>query len=92
MTDLSKIAHIVRQSAPSHIPVKLPLWMVKTGAATMEAAAKLIHTAPILANVQIHYIIKGSIPLTEKAQGETKWRPLPLDEGIKKYLHSRPTP
>jgi nucleoside-diphosphate-sugar epimerase len=92
MTDLSEIAHIVRQYAASYIPVKLPLWMIKAGAATMEAAATLIHTAPILANVQIQYITKGSIPMTEKAQRETKWKPLPIDEGIKKYLLSRPTP
>ena len=69
----------------------LPLWIVKIGATTMEAAAKLIHAPPILANVQIQYITKGSIPITNKVQRETIWRPLPMDAGIKKYLRSRPT-
>ena len=89
MTSLGEIARIMKRYANCSVPVTMPLSVVKAGTALLEMAARIGRFHPIISGVQIDYITKGHIPKTDKAERELGWLPMPLAEGIRKYLRER---
>jgi hypothetical protein len=86
MTSLAEIARITRRYTASYVPVRMPVAITKVGVAVLEGAAKLIGVKPFASTVQLDYLTKGWEPIPNKAIRELRWKPLPLSEGIKRYL------
>jgi dihydroflavonol-4-reductase len=89
MTSLKEIAITLRKHAPSYIPPTAPLGMVKAVVPLMEATARMTNTRPVISSVQIDFLTKGQEPKADKAVAELGWNPMPLDDGIQKYLTDR---
>ena len=89
MTSLKEIAITLRKHAPSYIPITVPLGMVKAVVPLMEATARMTNTRPAISSVQIDFLTKGLEPKADKAVAELGSNPMPLDEGIQKYLTDR---
>jgi dihydroflavonol-4-reductase len=86
MTTLKHMALILREHTDSYVPAEGPLWMAKPFARFMGVAARALRTRPIASTVQIEFITKGWEPRPDKAVEELGWEPLPLEEGVKRYL------
>ena len=63
--------------------------MVKAVVPLMEATARMTNTRPVISSVQIDFLTKGQEPKADKAVAELGWNPMPLDDGIQKYLTDR---
>ena len=55
----------------------------------MEAMARIIRVKPFASTVQIAFLTKGWKPDAGKAIRELGWKPLPLEEGISRFLAAR---
>lgn len=86
MTTLKRIAQSMRIQARSYVPVIAPLPLVKLGVFLMEAIARVIRAKPLTSSVQIDFLTKGWTPDPEKAIRELHWKPMPLEEGIRRVL------
>jgi len=89
MTSLKEIAVTLQKHAPSYIPLTAPLGMVKAVVPLMEATARMTNTRPAISSVQIDFLTKGLEPKADKAVAELGWIPMPMDDGIQKYLGDR---
>jgi nucleoside-diphosphate-sugar epimerase len=89
MTSLSDIAQTMRKQAWSYVPMTIPLWLIMIGIRLLEAMAKIFRIKPFASTVQIAFLIKGWKPDPSKAIRELDWKPLPLEEGISRFLAAR---
>jgi len=89
MTSLAEIAQTTRDCVQSYIPGTMPLSITKLSVGVLEAAAKMIRVKPFASTVQLDYLTKGWEPIPNKAIRQLCWNPLPLSEGINRYLSTR---
>jgi dihydroflavonol-4-reductase len=89
MTTLQCIAQAMRRQAGSYIPAVMPLGLVTLGVSVLEALAKVIRIKPLASAVQIDFITKGWMPNPAKAIRELCWKPMTLDEGIRRFLSKK---
>lgn len=92
MTSLAGIAAAMRaQTQSSYVPLLVPAQLVNFGVAAMEAIAKVLPIKPLIAQVQLDFMTRGWRPDATKAMREPGWRPMSLEEGVKRYLaHAAP--
>jgi hypothetical protein len=55
----------------------------------LEAIAHVIKVKPFASAVQIAFLTKGWIPSSSKAVTGLAWKPMPLEEGIRRFLSAR---
>jgi nucleoside-diphosphate-sugar epimerase len=89
MTSLKDIAESMRKQAWSYVPLMIPLWMIMIGIHLLEAIARIIRIKPFASSVQIAFLTKGWRPDPSKAIRELSWKPMPLEEGVKRFLAAR---
>jgi dihydroflavonol-4-reductase len=89
MTSLKDIAQSMRKQAWSYVPLSIPLWIVAIGIYLLEAMARIVRIKPFASAVQIAFLTKGWKPDPSKAIRELGWKPLPLEEGISRFLAAR---
>jgi hypothetical protein len=89
MTSLSDIAQTMRKQVWSYVPMTIPLWLIMIGIRLLEVMAKIFRIKPFASTVQIAFLIKGWKPDPSKAIRELDWKPLPLEEGISRFLAAR---
>lgn len=90
MTSLRDIALAVNKYVRSYVPMIMPVWVAKMGIQVLEVISRVTGIKPIMSKVQIQFITKGLVPESNKLQRTSSWMPLSLDEGLKKYIDSRP--
>jgi hypothetical protein len=59
------------------------------GTRLLEAIARVIKIKPFASTVQIAFLTKGWRPDPGKAIRELGWKPMPLEEGIRRFLAAR---
>ncbi len=89
MTSLREIAQTLRGLSGSYIPPMISPGMARASMTTLEAAAVLLRTPPIMSRVQLEYIQRSPEPLTVSARKELSWKPMALRAGLEKYLQVR---
>jgi dihydroflavonol-4-reductase len=89
MTSLEDIAQSMRKQAWSYVPMTMPLWIIMIGIYLLEAIAGVIKIKPFASKVQIAFLTKGWRPDAGKAIRELGWKPMPLEEGIRRFLAAR---
>jgi hypothetical protein len=89
MTSLKGIARSMRKQAWSYVPLIIPLWIITIGIHLLEAMARITGIKPFASTVQIAFLTKGWKPDPGKAVRELGWKPLPLEEGISRFLAER---
>jgi dihydroflavonol-4-reductase len=89
MTRLQEIALELRRQTGSYVPPVAPTRVAQLGAATLEMVARVIRVPPIMAPVQVEFLTLGDEPVATKASTELGWSPLPLSEGLRRYLEKR---
>lgn len=89
MTSLQDIARTMRKQAWSYVPLMLPLQIVMIGIYLLEAIAKVVRVKPFASAVQIAFLTKGWRPDPGKAVRELGWKPMPLEEGVRRFLAER---
>jgi nucleoside-diphosphate-sugar epimerase len=89
MTTLREIARTMRGQAPCHVPLSLPLRLITLGISVLETIASVIRVKPVASMVQIEFITKGWEPNPSKAVTELRWKPMPLEAGIRRYLSTK---
>jgi nucleoside-diphosphate-sugar epimerase len=90
MTSLRSIAVALKRHADSYVPIKAPVEMARMGATLLEWVSRFTGIKPLMANVQIDFIMNGSEPISERSIHDLGWNPVSLDEGLVKYLGMRP--
>lgn len=89
MTSMRDMARHLRRQRRSYVPLAIPRLLAYLSASLFEWGARLTGRRPILAQVQVDFITRGDEPLAERAQDVLNWQPVPLDEGIRRYLAER---
>jgi nucleoside-diphosphate-sugar epimerase len=89
MTSLSDIAQTMRKQTWSYIPLTVPLWLAMIGVYLLEAIARTIKIRPFASAVQIAFLTKGWRPSAARAIASLTWKPMPLEEGLKRFLSAR---
>jgi hypothetical protein len=89
MTSLRDIADTMRKQTWSYIPLTVPLWFAMAGIYLLEAIARIIKVKPFASAVQMAFLTKGWRPSPARAIAELGWKPLPLEEGIRRFLAER---
>jgi nucleoside-diphosphate-sugar epimerase len=89
MTSLRDIALTMRKQTWSYVPLMIPLWLTMLGVHLLEAIARVIRVKPFASAVQIAFLTKGWRPSPNKAIRELNWKPMPLEEGIRRFLSER---
>jgi nucleoside-diphosphate-sugar epimerase len=92
MTTLEDMARVLSRHADAYIPFKAPVWMVRLGAWWLERWARWTNATPIMSKIQIDYITKGWEPRIDRAVHDLEWTPMPIDEGIRRYISRRLLP
>ena len=70
------------------IPPTMPVPVAKAVAAVGAGISSIIRRPPLLPRGQLEYILWQAHPDSSKAQRELGWKTTPLDEGVRKTLHS----
>jgi len=89
MTSLRGIAQTMRKQSWSYIPLTVPLWLATIGVYLLEAFARIIKVKPIASAVQIAFLTKGWRPNAGRAIANLAWKPMPLEEGIRRFMSAR---
>jgi hypothetical protein len=91
MTTLKDIAQTMRAQARSYVPVIMPTWLIMLGISLLEVIARIIKTRPFASVAQIEFLTKGWKPNPGKAIRQLGWKPMRLEEGIRRFLSARPS-
>jgi dihydroflavonol-4-reductase len=84
---LSEFARVViGEAGAGKVPPVLPKGIAKVLAVAGEAVARVTGKPPLLPKGQLHFLLLGVRPVTERARNELGWIPTPLHEGIRKTL------
>src|SRR5215467_9675723 len=89
MTSLRDIAETMRKQTWSYIPLTVPLWFAMIGVYLLEAIARIIKVKPFASEVQIAFLTKGWRPSAARAISDLAWKPMSLEEGIRRFLSAR---
>jgi dihydroflavonol-4-reductase len=89
MTSLRDIAETMRKQTWSYIPLTVPLWFAMIGVYLLEGIARVIKVKPFASAVQIAFLTKGWKPSAGRAIANLAWGPMPLQEGIRRFLSGR---
>lgn len=89
MVDLRTLARTLRSWAPSYVPPQVPAALAYAATAPIEALGRALHRRPILSKVQLDFITAGTEPLADRARSELGWTPMPLAEGLSRYIVDR---
>jgi hypothetical protein len=79
----------MRKQTWSYIPMMVPLWLIMVGIRLLEAVARLVKIKPFASAVQIAFLTKGWRPTPARAVAALGWTPMPLEEGIRRFLSAR---
>jgi len=84
-----EIAETVKEVAGrGRVPPVMPVPVAKTIAGVGAGISRVIRRPPLLPKGQLTYFLWQAHPDSSKAQRELGWLTTPLDEGIRKTLHS----
>jgi hypothetical protein len=89
MTSLRDIAQTMRKQTWSYIPLTVPLWFAMAGIYLIEAIARIIKVKPFASAVQMAFLTKGWRPNAGRAIAMLAWKPMPLEEGVRRFLAAR---
>ena len=89
MCDLPNLARTLRRQARSSVPPRVPAGVAYTAATLIEALGRALRRRPIMSAVQLNFITAGTEPLADRAMQKLAFRPLQLDEGLRRYLADR---
>ena len=89
MASLKSLSQTLRRLTKSYLPPQVPAGLVYAAIAPLEALGRILHFRPMLCKVQIDFITAGNEPLAERAGQELEWKPLPLEDGLRRYLQDR---
>lgn len=89
MCDLRSLARALRRQARSYVPPQVPAALAYGAVLPLEAVARALGLRPMLCKVQLDFITAGYEPLAQRAQQHLGFAPLPLDEGLRRYLGER---
>ena len=89
MTWLRDIAQTMRKQTWSYIPLTVPLWFAMAGIYLIEAIARIIKVKPFASAVQMAFLTKGWRPNAGRAIAVLAWKPMPLEEGVRRFLAAR---
>ena len=89
MTSLRDIAQTMRKQTWSYIPLTVPLWFAMLGIYLLEAVARIIKVKPFASAVQMAFLTKGWKPSAGRAIADLAWKPMPLEEGVRRFLSAR---
>jgi dihydroflavonol-4-reductase len=79
---MQDIAGAVRVACGSKVPRTLPRWMARAVSGTGEALARLTRRPPLLPRGQLHFLLWGACPSSDRAQKDLGWHPTPLSAGV----------
>lgn len=79
---VQEIAAAVREACGARVPRTLPRWLARAVSGTGEALALLTRRPPLLPRGQLHFLLWGARPSSDRAQKELGWHPTPLATGI----------
>ncbi len=86
MVSMNELAKSLRSLTKSYRPISVPEFIAYGFVFVVESLARVIGVKPILCKVQLDFITNGSEPVATKAQEVLRWKPMPLIEGLKRYL------
>jgi dihydroflavonol-4-reductase len=89
MTSLRDIAQTMRKQTWSYIPLTVPLWFAMAGIYLIEAIARIINVKPFASAVQMAFLTKGWRPSAGRAMTVLAWKPMGLEEGVRRFLAAR---
>jgi len=89
MTSLRDIAETMRKQTWSYIPLTVPLWFAMIGIYLLEAIARIIKVKPFASAVQMAFLTKGWRPSAARVIADMAWKPMSLEEGIRRFLSAR---
>jgi nucleoside-diphosphate-sugar epimerase len=89
MTSLRDIAETMRKQTWSYIPLTVPLWFALIGVYLLEAIARISKVKPFASEVQIAFLTKGWRPSAARVMSDLAWKPMSLEEGIRRFLSAR---
>lgn len=79
---MQDLAAAVRDLCGSKVPRTLPRWLARIVSATGETVAKITRRPPLLPRGQLHFLLWGAHPSSDRAQKELGWHPTPLAAGL----------
>ena len=84
-----EIAETVKEVAGrGRVPPAMPIPVARAIAALGEGVSRVIRRPPLLPRGQLTYFLWQAQPDSSKAQRELGWKTTPLDEGVRRTLHS----
>jgi dihydroflavonol-4-reductase len=87
--DFRELAETAKRIAGrGRTPPKMPIPVAKAVASLGAGLSRLTRRPPLLPKGQLEYILWQARPDSSKAQRELGWKTTPLDEGVRKTLHS----
>jgi nucleoside-diphosphate-sugar epimerase len=89
MCDLPTLARTLRRDTRSYVPPTVPASLAYAAAKPIEALGRALHRHPILSRVQLDFISSGAEPLAERARETFGFIPLPIEEGLSRYVTNR---
>lgn len=84
LVDLAKL--VSRELALKKVPPVMPYFLGKTISVAGEIAAKVIQKPPLIPKGQLHFLQWQARPSSARAQKELGWKPIPLEEGVRKTI------
>jgi dihydroflavonol-4-reductase len=87
--DFRELAETAKRIAGrGRIPPRMPVPIAKAVANLGAGLSRVTRRPPLLPKGQLEYILWQARPDSTKAQQELGWKTTPLDEGVRKTLHS----
>jgi dihydroflavonol-4-reductase len=87
--DFRELAETAKRIAGrGRIPPRMPVPIAKAVANLGAGLSRVTRRPPLLPKGQLEYILWQARPDSTKAQQELSWKTTPLDEGVRKTLHS----
>lgn len=81
-----ELARLVAEQTACRVPPRMPRWLAHAVSAATEAGARLVRKPPLLPAGQLHFLLWGAQPSSDRARRELGWRTTPLAEGIAQTL------
>ena len=89
MHSLKSLAKALRTQARSYVPPQIPAGLAYAATALVEALGRALRFRPMLCRVQLDFITAGLEPLSDRAVQNLGWQPMPLADGLRRYLAER---
>lgn len=87
--DFRELAETAKRIAGrGRVPPRMPVPVAKAVASLGAGLSRLTRRPPLLPKGQLEYILWQARPDSSKAQRELGWKTTPLDEGVRRTLHS----